>query len=65
MKEVQLYTNPSPRGTSFSLILILLPYSSFRDWCYGKTQSREHGTKGVLTADEENQLVECLIEMCK
>jgi hypothetical protein len=33
-------------------------------WCYGKTRSRQRGTKGVLTLEEENQLVEYLIEMC-
>jgi hypothetical protein len=41
-----------------------IPYSSFRGWCYGKTKSREYGTKGVLIVDEENQLMEYLIEMC-
>jgi hypothetical protein len=41
-----------------------IPYSSFRDWCYGNTRSRERGTKGMLTANEENQPVEYLIEMC-
>jgi hypothetical protein len=41
-----------------------IPYSSFCSWCYGKTRSRDRGTKGVLTVDEENQLVEYLIEMC-
>ena len=35
-----------------------------RGWCYGKTRTRQHGTKGVLNPEEENQLVQYLIEMC-
>lgn len=47
---------------AFSTYYIL--YSSLRGWCYGKTLSRHHGTKGELVVEEENQLVEYLIEMC-
>jgi hypothetical protein len=40
-----------------------IPYSSLHQWCYGNTRSRECGTRGVLTTDEENLFVEYLIEM--
>jgi hypothetical protein len=39
-------------------------YSSLCQWCYGNTQSRERGTKEVLTRNEEKQLVDYLIGMC-
>ena len=41
-----------------------IPYSSLRDWCYGRTRSRDHGAKPVLTAEEEVQLLDYLIAMC-
>lgn len=41
-----------------------IPYSSFRDHCYGKTRSRRRGVEGVLTAEEEKELVEYLVKMC-
>ena len=41
-----------------------IPYTSFRDWCYGKTCSRKRGVKAVLTPEEEAQIVQFLITMC-
>ena len=41
-----------------------IPYSSFRDHCYGKTRSRRRGVEGVLTAEEEKELVDYLVKMC-
>jgi hypothetical protein len=41
-----------------------IPYSSLRDWCYGRTRSQDRGVKGVLTAEEEEELVQYLIQMC-
>ena len=40
-----------------------IPYSSFRDWAYGKTRSRKRGVKGVLTPAEEAQIVEFLLHV--
>jgi hypothetical protein len=34
-----------------------ISYSSFHDWCYGKTWSRDLGLKGVLIPEEEEELV--------
>lgn len=41
-----------------------IPYSSFRDHCYGKTRSRRRGVQGVLTPEEEKELVDYLVKMC-
>ena len=41
-----------------------IPYSSFRDHCYGKTRSRRRGVSGVLTPEEEKELVDYLVKMC-
>lgn len=41
-----------------------IPYSSFRDHCLGKTRSRCRGVKGVLTLEEEDEIVQYLIRMC-
>ena len=41
-----------------------IPYSSLRDWCSGKTKSRSHGAKGMLTAAKESELVTYLTKMC-
>lgn len=41
-----------------------IPYSSLRDWCYGRTRTRDRGAKTVLTAEEETQLVQYLVNMC-
>ena len=41
-----------------------IPYTSFRDHCLGKTRSRCCGVKGVLTPDEEAEIVQYLIRMC-
>jgi hypothetical protein len=40
-----------------------IPYSSFRDWCYGKTRSRKRGMKAVLSPEEEAQIVDFLIKI--
>ena len=41
-----------------------IPLTTLRDWYQGRTRSRMRGRKGVLTADEESQLVQYLIKMC-
>ena len=41
-----------------------IPYSSFRDWCYGKTRSHKRGVKAVLNLEDEAQIVDFLIKMC-
>lgn len=41
-----------------------IPYTTFRDWCYGKTRSRKRSVKGVFTPHEEAQIVQFLITMC-
>ena len=41
-----------------------IPYSSFRDWCFGRTRSRRRGKMSVLTPEEESELVQYLIKMC-
>jgi hypothetical protein len=41
-----------------------IPYTSFRDHCLGKTRSRCRGVKGVLTPEEEAEIVDFLIRMC-
>lgn len=42
----------------------IIPYSSFRDHCYGKTRSRKRGVHGVLTPEEEQEIVDYLVKMC-
>ena len=46
-------------GASMRQAAILhgIPYSTFRDWCYGVRKSRKKGVIGVLTLEEEEQLV--------
>jgi hypothetical protein len=41
-----------------------IPYTSFRDHCLGKTRSRCRGVKGVLTPEEEAEIVDFLVRMC-
>ena len=41
-----------------------IPYSSFRDWCYGMPKSTARGSKGVLIVEEEEQLGIYLVKMC-
>jgi hypothetical protein len=41
-----------------------IPYTSLRDWCHGLTRSRSRGRRGVLSAQEENEVVEYLLKMC-
>jgi hypothetical protein len=33
-----------------------IPYSSFREHCYGTKKSRRRGAKGVLSDEDERQL---------
>jgi hypothetical protein len=40
-----------------------IPYSSFREYCYGMRKSRRHGAKGVLSDEGERQLAKWLISM--
>ena len=42
-----------------------IPYSTFRDWCYGTSKSRKRGCAGVLSPPEEELLVAYLIDMCE
>lgn len=42
-----------------------IPYTTFREWCYGVTTSRRRGAKTVLTAEEEEQIVQYLVHMCE
>ena len=41
-----------------------IPYSTFRDWCYGTSKSRKRGSVDVLSPAEEELLVAYLINMC-
>jgi hypothetical protein len=42
-----------------------IPYSTFREWCYGVRKSRKRGPISVLSLEEENQIVEYLVKMCE
>jgi hypothetical protein len=42
-----------------------IPYSSFREHCYGLRTSLVRGEKGVLTLEEEGQLVQWLMQMAE
>ena len=35
-----------------------IPYSTFREWCYGMRKSRKRGLAGVLSPGKKAQLVE-------
>ena len=41
-----------------------IPYSTFREWCYGIRTSRKKGPPSVLKPAEEEELVAYLIQMC-
>ncbi len=41
-----------------------IPYSSFREWCYGIRISRKKGPPTVLKSSEKEELVNYLIQMC-
>lgn len=41
-----------------------IPYSTFREWCYGIRTSRKKGPSSVLKPAEEEELVAYLIQMC-
>ena len=41
-----------------------IPYSTFREWCYGIRTSRKKGSPIVLKPAEEEELVNYLIQMC-
>lgn len=41
-----------------------IPYTTFRNWCYGRTRSRKRGVKAVLSPEEESLIVDFLIRMC-
>ena len=41
-----------------------IPYSTFREWCYGIRTSRKKGPPTVLKLAEEEELVNYLIQMC-
>ena len=40
-----------------------IPYSSFREWCYGVRTSRKRRPPTILTPSEEKQLVDYCIRM--
>jgi hypothetical protein len=40
-----------------------IPYSTFREWCYGVRTTRRRGPGGVLSPEEEEQIVEYLVKM--
>ena len=42
-----------------------IPYSSFREWCYGLRTSRKIGPPAVLSPSEEKQLIHYCIRMCE
>ena len=42
-----------------------IPYSSLQEWCYGQRTSRKRGSRGVLTVEEEQLLVDWLLRICK
>ena len=41
-----------------------IPYSTFKEWCYGIRTSRKRGPPTVLKPAEEEELVNYLIQMC-
>jgi hypothetical protein len=41
-----------------------IPYSTFREWCYGVMKKRRRGPARVLSPEIENQIVEYLVKMC-
>ena len=45
-------------------IMYNIPYTSFREWCYGVRMSRKKGPPSVLSPAEEEELVTYLMEMC-
>jgi hypothetical protein len=40
-----------------------IPYSTFREWCYGVRRTWRRGPRGVLSLEEEEQIVEYLVIM--
>ena len=42
-----------------------IPYSTFREWCYGERKSRKRGPAGVLSPAEEELIVAYLVNMCE
>ena len=42
-----------------------IPYSSFREWCYGLRATRKRGPPTILSPDEEKQLADYCIRMCE
>jgi hypothetical protein len=42
-----------------------IPYSTFREWCYGVMKKRRRGPARVLSPEIENQIVEYLVKMCE
>ena len=42
-----------------------IPYSTFREWCYGERKSRKRGPAGVLSPVEEELIVAYLHSMCE
>ena len=41
-----------------------IPYSTFRELCYGVSRSRKRGVQSVLTMEEERELVKYILAMC-
>lgn len=42
-----------------------IPYSTFREWCYGVRTTRKRGPPAVLSPSEEQQIVNYIIRMCE
>jgi hypothetical protein len=42
-----------------------IPYSTFREWCYGVRKSKERGPASMMSLEEENQIMEYLVKMCE
>ena len=42
-----------------------IPYSTFREWCYGIRRTRKRGPAAVLSPSKEQQLVDYCIRMCE
>jgi hypothetical protein len=42
-----------------------IPYSTFREWCYGVRKTKKRSPATALSHEEENQIVEYLVNICE
>jgi hypothetical protein len=42
-----------------------IPYSTFREWCYGMRKTMKRGPASVLSLEENNQIMEYLVNICE